>query len=393
MEENRSATPHSRSSEAGLKTDPSDRSAELSRAYEELQRRNDAFQHELAMARRVQATFIPQEKDFPDRDEISFRGFYEAMADVGGDLYDVVRIGKNAYGLIIADVSGHGVAAALVTALVKVAFRARMAFGVRTDEICASVNASIYEILGGGERYVTAFVATINLETGTLEYTNAAHHPALLVRAGMAVKLDTEGGFMGIFEKPHFGRSSVALVPGDRIVLYTDGIVESRSFMGGEYGLERLENVVKADASVKPADIVASLISDMDAFTMGAPAHDDRAFLCVSYLGKASELRLGRGAPGGRAAEARPGDAAGDFSLLAKRSASMDAASALVSWRLHLAAHPDDHRALNNIGVLLHRLGKDAEAAVSFRRALILAPGDRRILRNLALVSDGRSDI
>lgn len=373
---------------------PHDRSEELSRAYEELQRRTDAFQRELAMARKVQSTFIPQDKDYPNRPELSFAGYYEAMADVGGDLYDIVRIGKNAYGIIIADVSGHGVAAALVTALVKVAFRTRMAYGVGTDEVCRSVNAAIYEILGGGERYVTAFIATLNLETGMLEYTNAAHHPAILVRQGVGIKLDTDGSFMGIFETPIFSRGSIELIPGDRLVLYTDGIVESRNFLGQEYGTERLEAVIKVIKSVPPAEIVESLVADMDSFTMGAPAHDDRAFLCMSFAGRAREAKVDGATTAARGPElSEDDDTRSAFAQSARQAAVLGDEEALAAWNRHLARYADDHRALNNRGVLLHRLGRNEEAVASFRKALIISPGDRRILRNLALVSPDRQDI
>ncbi|HOX92600.1 MAG TPA: SpoIIE family protein phosphatase [Spirochaetales bacterium] len=371
-----------------------DRATELSRAYEELQRRADAFQRELAMARKVQATFIPHEKDFPKRPELSFAGYYEAMADVGGDLYDIVRIGKNAYGLIIADVSGHGVAAALVTALVKIAFRSRIAYGVSTDELCRSVNAAIYEILGGGERYVTAFVATLNLETGMLEYTNAAHHPAILVRHGLGMKLDSDGSFMGIFETPNFSKASIQLIPGDRLIMYTDGIVESRNFMGDEYGLERLESVVKVISAVQPAEVVSSLVSDMDNFTMGAPSHDDRAFLCMSYYSLAHEPKQDAcKETAGTAELSEPDEGRSAFAQCASHAATLSDHEALAAWNEHVNRHPDDHRALNNRGVLLHRLGRNEEALASFRKALILSPGDRRILRNLALVSPDRQEL
>jgi len=190
------------------------------------------------------------------------------------------------------------------------------------------------------------------------------------------------------------------LVPGDRIVLYTDGIVESRSFLGGDYGLERLEAVVRADPALHPARVADALVADLGAFTMGAPIHDDRAFLCAGYLGRTADPKLGPppGAqPGDSAASPPPDRPAEDpraaFSRVARESSGLDPAAALVAWRLHIAGFPEDHRAINNEGVLLHRLGKDAEAAAAFRRALILAPGDRRILRNLALVTGDRSDI
>lgn len=380
-------------------------SAELSRAYEEVQKRNDEFRRELAMARKVQATFIPQDNDFPQRSELAFGGYYEAMADVGGDIYDIIRIGKNAYGLIIADVSGHGVAAALVTALVKIAFRSRMSWGVRTDDVCSAVNASLHEILGDGERYVTAFVAILNLETGILEYTNAAHHPALLIRGDQMFKLDSDGGFLGIFTSPRFGREFIALEPGDRVYLYTDGIPESRSYLGEEYGFDRLAARIMSAPEASPSELVSWLMRDVMAFTMGAPPHDDRAVLCVSFNGLAPERKPGDAHAGqggtastpewletaGQEPEPPPRPPEDPVRKGAYRAATAvhDPKAALDAWKRYLDAYPDDARAMNNAGVILYRLGRMDEAEAMLRSAVIASPGDRKLLHNLALVSKG----
>lgn len=377
-------------------------SDELSKAYEEVQKRNDAFQRELAMARRVQATFIPQDKDYPDRPELSFGGYYEAMSDVGGDLYDVVRVGKNAYGFIIADVSGHGIAAALVTALVKVAFRTRMAWGVHSDEVCTAVNDALYEIIGEGERYVTAFVALLNLETATLEYTNAAHHPALLLRQGTLSKLDSEGQFLGMFKDPVFDRNNVVLEPGDTLLLYTDGIVETHSYVDEEYGFGRLKKYLLGAGSLAPPDLISGLVRDMLAFSMGAPPNDDRAILCVEFHRKSEELRRepdqAQGdpdrSPDGQYVELeriqdtdKPDRDEAQRKLYRGAAAESMPLAALAAWEHYLERYPEDPRANNNAGVILYRLGRIVEAESKLRQALIAAPGDQRIRRNLSLVS------
>jgi len=373
-------------------------------AYEDLQKRADAFQRDLTLARRVQATFVPRGRDFPLRDELVFAGHYEAMADVGGDLYDIARVGKNAYGMIMADASGHGMATALITALVKLAFRDALHWGARTDEICSSVNATLFELLGDGERYVTAFVAIVNLETGTLEYTNAGHHPALLVRGGRAKRLTGDGGFFGIFRDPSFGRGTVALEPGDLVVLFTDGIIESRGFDGEEFGLDRFLSAVLEHAVLPPAELVRAVVERMGAFTMGAPPHDDRSLLCAAFRGRAEPLRRDGLDTGERAAcppcpetEPRSRDEDPERTLLFMQAVGLtakgDRKAALRAWEEYLDLYPEDSRALNNAGVLLYRMGRIVDASSRLRRALIASPGDRRILRNLALVSSGEGGI
>ncbi len=270
------------------KNDP--KTQELARAYEELQRRNDEYRRELIVARRVQETFIPSEHDFPKRNELNFAGFYQAMADIGGDLYDVIRIGRNAYGFLIADVSGHGVPAALITALVKVAFRSQLVWGVSPDLTCKNVNKELYEIIGEGERYVTAFLAILNLETGILEYTNAGHHPGILLRNGNLQELNSDGRFLGIFPEPIYSKNTLKLEAGDSIILYTDGIIEAKSYLDEEYGHERFHEALLRNCSEEPQALINAVMSDLDSFTMGAPAHDDRAMLVIRFNGLDSAI-------------------------------------------------------------------------------------------------------
>ena len=258
---------------------------ELARAYEELQRRNDEYRRELIVARRVQETFIPSAHDFPKRNELNFAGYYQAMADIGGDLYDVIRIGRNAYGFLIADVSGHGVPAALITALVKVAFRSQLVWGASPDLTCKNVNHELYEIIGEGERYVTAFLAILNLETGLLEYTNAGHHPGILLRNGNLQELNSEGHFLGIFPEPPYSKNMLKLEAGDSLVLYTDGIIEAKSYLDEEYGHNRFHEALQRNSSEEPQALIDAVMSDLDSFTMGAPAHDDRAMLVIRFNG------------------------------------------------------------------------------------------------------------
>ena len=277
------ASPPRQAAAAGL-PDQERHSRELSQAYETLQRRNDEFRHELAMARKVQTTFIPGAADFPQRPELDFAGYYEAMADVGGDLYDVIRIGKNAYGLIMADVSGHGVAAALVTALVKIAFRSRMHWGVATDQVCRAVNEELYDILGEGERYVTAFVAIVNLEDGSIEYTNAGHHPGLLLRDGAVRQLDSKGNFLGIFEAPEYTAQREPLQAGDRIILFTDGIIESRNVEDRMFGTEGIVEALRQASNGSLEDSADHVLTELIQFMKDPYFEDDITILLGQIL-------------------------------------------------------------------------------------------------------------
>ena len=138
------------------------RTKELTQAYNIMQEQNEEMRKELEMARRIQERLLPGQQDMPDRPELACAGFYAAMSNVGGDLYDIIRVGRNSYAILIADVSGHGVPAALITALVKIAFRSRTHWGVRPDETCRLVNEELLPILGDLDYFVTAWFGIID---------------------------------------------------------------------------------------------------------------------------------------------------------------------------------------------------------------------------------------
>jgi serine phosphatase RsbU (regulator of sigma subunit) len=179
-----------------------DKSQQLVEAYNSLQEKNEDVQSELNIARKIQQQLIPTGIDFPQLEEISFGGYYESMDNIGGDIYDVIRFGKNVYGLLIADVSGHGIPAALITALLKIAFRSKARYDISPKEVCEQVNADLLPILSELDFFVTAYFALINLENGQLRYCNCGHHPALLCKQSdnSLLELDSEGMLLGTFD-------------------------------------------------------------------------------------------------------------------------------------------------------------------------------------------------
>ena len=163
-------------------------------AYNALLAQTDETNKELAMAKCIQQRLLPLAEELPQRPEIACAGYYASMSNVGGDLYDIIRIGRNAYGVLIADVSGHGIPAALITALVKISFRSKIRWGVSTAEVCRQVNEELYPLLSDLDYFVTAYFLIIDLEQGRMEYTNCGHHPALLLRVSedAPLALDTK---------------------------------------------------------------------------------------------------------------------------------------------------------------------------------------------------------
>lgn len=265
------------------------RTQQLNTANIELSRKNKELLKELTMAQRVQQSLIPKETDFPVHTEFKISASYASMTSVGGDIYDIIKIEEQIYGILMADVSGHGVPAALITAMAKVAFNNNAKPRLSSAQICENVNKELYTFIGDSEHYLTAFFAILDLRTGIIQFTNAGHHPALLFnpQSNDIRKLDTHGFFIGIMEDAKYETGFTELSPDDKILFFTDGIIEARNPREEFYEYERLYDYIlrKADAGVKT--FVEDLVREINEFCQTKPADDDRALLMIEFRHRA----------------------------------------------------------------------------------------------------------
>ncbi len=264
------------------------RTEQLKKAHDELKERNDQMLSDLQMARSVQLNIIPKDKDFPKRKELQFGYKYSSMESVGGDLYDVIHLDKNRYGFLIADVSGHGVPAALITSMAKVSFSSNSNIRMSTADVCSKVNNELCSLIGNLTYFISAYYCTIDLESGELEYTNGGHHPALLLPTNEKKirKLDTDGFVLGSFEDIDFENKKILLNEGDRILLFTDGIIEARNEDTNIYGYKRLMKFIHNNYYLSPEEFVNMLGNDIDKHCGKRPQDDDRAILCIEFKSK-----------------------------------------------------------------------------------------------------------
>lgn len=261
------------------------RTATLASLNDQLAQQSGQIRHDLAMARRIQLGLIPRGKD-NRRPEFVFSGNCTAMQEIGGDIYDVIRVGRNAYAFLMGDVSGHGVSAALITALAKVLFTAHAHWGIPAGDICAAVNRDMFLLIGDQPHYLSAFFGVLNLENGELSYCNAGHCPAFHIGQGrmQGQFLRSNATFIGAFEAAVYPTVTIQFDPGDRLILFTDGIVEARSPEGGFYREERLWSRVHNGRGLPVDRLVADILDDLAGFTGGRPPDDDRALLAVEFL-------------------------------------------------------------------------------------------------------------
>jgi serine phosphatase RsbU (regulator of sigma subunit)/HAMP domain-containing protein len=267
------------------------RTKELDKVNHALKRMHENILEELEMAKRVQRNILPSDRNFIQRKEFKIGSRYQSMESLGGDLYDVIRIGKNGYGFLIADVSGHGVAAALITTMAKVAFNSNSGWNISPSEVCKEVNLEMCKLIGDLNYFITAFYATLNLETGILKFTNAGHHPALLFRASSRgiEELNTRGALLGAMENAVYEVGEIELFKGDRVMFYTDGLVDARGDNEEFYGYERLIRYVEYNSNKEPKRFVDGLFADIEKFCNGHPPNDDRAILYLEFVSRIEE--------------------------------------------------------------------------------------------------------
>lgn len=359
-----------------------ERTRQLDHANKELLARNIQMEKEMQMAEVVQRKTIPQAEDLPAASELRFGARYVAMQSVGGDLYDVLPLDGRRYALLIADVSGHGMAAALVAAMAKVAFRTQSGSGRTPAEVCRAVNREIHELIGGETYYLSAFYLILDVVDGSLTYANAGHPPVLLVRGDKSMeKLDVTGGqLLGISDDFVFEEGRSRMNPGDFLLMFTDGIVEARDPDGDFYEYGRLMDFVRSNRDADPGDFIQGLMDDVDAFSRGAVRTDDRAALLVQLAGYRSAKKADLS--GSQAWTAR-------FDKAGRLLKAGDAGAASILLEEIRSQRPEDPKVLNMLGLASFRLGDRERAVRLLETAVILAPDSATYKKNLETVRGG----
>jgi serine phosphatase RsbU (regulator of sigma subunit) len=231
------------------------------------------FTADLALARQVQANLFPQR--MPPLKTLDYAGQCQEAQAIGGDYYDFLDLGRGRVGLVLGDVSGKGVYAALLMASLQASLRSQCALGAPDPAgLLRSVNRLFRECAAPGF-FATLFFAEYNDARRALRYVNCGHHPPLLVRAcGRAEKLLSTATVLGVFENWDCVVGEVGVSPGDVLVMYSDGITESRSATGEFFGEDRLVGAIREHASRPAAGILSALAASARQFG-GELQHDD----------------------------------------------------------------------------------------------------------------------
>jgi sigma-B regulation protein RsbU (phosphoserine phosphatase) len=235
----------------------------------------------LREARKIQASILPRRT--PAYGPFELAGRNESLETVGGDFYDFIPLSPKILGLAIADVSGHGLPAALQVRDIYMGLRMGLGRDYKIVRTVERLNKIIHESILTS-RFVSMFYGELELN-GNFLYVNAGHPPPFHLDAGGDVTfLESGGVVLGPLPDASYERGFVAVEPGDLLVLYTDGIVEARLRGGGdEYGVDRLVEVVRRFRLRSAQEIVEAVFADVASFCAGGAASDDRTVVVLRY--------------------------------------------------------------------------------------------------------------
>jgi len=238
------------------------------------------LEEELQLARSIQLGLLP--RTLPTPTGWSLFGTSFPSRFVSGDHYQVVERGEGSeLFMMISDVSGKGMAAALLTASLEALSAVPIEAGSTVEELCYRVSKLLFQRTPPA-KYATSFVATVDLKNGRLRYTNAGHNSALLVRADETIeRLSSTGVPLGMLPEVPFAAREVELGPGDLVVIYTDGIVEAFDPDDEEFGIERLEDVCRTKRATGLSEISTTIDRALEKFVRGVPYPDDRTLVML----------------------------------------------------------------------------------------------------------------
>jgi phosphoserine phosphatase RsbU/P len=228
---------------------------------------------DLEIARDIQFGLVPREPFFAG--DLSVHSYMRPANTVGGDYYDVIRLEEDCIGIVMGDVSGKGIPAALLMALIQGSVHTLTAAGMRGSELMTKLNRYLCANIPNN-RLVTLFYGEIKLSSGEFSYVNAGHNAPYLLRQGQEIeRLLSTSVVLGVTPEVIYESVTSRISPGDLLLLYTDGVTEAFNPAEEEYGEERLESFLRKNAAVPSPDLIRGIVGSVLAFCDSTWPRDD----------------------------------------------------------------------------------------------------------------------
>ncbi len=241
----------------------------------------ERMQRELEIAAEIQISLLP--RGLPKVPGVEFAVASLPATEVGGDFYDFISLNEDCLGIVVGDVAGKGVPAAMLTSLARTILRVEAGYGHPPQQVITQTNHALLQDLQHAEMFVTALVACLNRDDLTLTYANAGHTPGVWWRADLGTfeSLMATTPPLGIQIADEGNNQTLQLSPGDFLVFYTDGVTEAMSLDSQIFGGDRLKKALTAHARGTANDLVQSVLSAVRAFRQGAPWSDDLTMIVM----------------------------------------------------------------------------------------------------------------
>ena len=242
---------------------------------------------ELSMATQIQESMLPSIfPPYPDRKEFDIYAAMDPAREVGGDFYDFFLVDENHLGIVIADVSGKGVPAALFMMISKTILQNCAMLGSPVSDVLTQTNESLCAE-NKMDMFVTAWIGILDLQTGKMSCSSAGHeYPAVMSDSRTFELVRNKSGFvLGGFEGLRYQAYEITLKPGDKIFIYTDGVPEATNIHNELFGTDRMIDALNANSGGTPQEILAEVRRAVDEFVGEAEQFDDLTMLCLEYKG------------------------------------------------------------------------------------------------------------
>ena len=268
---------------AGMERDLAEHEENLTRITAEKERINT----ELSMANQIQTSMLPHDfPPFPDRREFSLFASMDPAKEVGGDFYDYFLIDEDHLCLVVADVSGKGIPAALFMMVSKIILQSCAMLGRSAAEILAKTNEALCSN-NQAEMFVTVWLGILEISTGRLTAANAGHEYPVLKKTGGSFELlrGRHGLVIGAVEGVTYREYTLPLQPGSKLFIYTDGITEATDANNAMFGTDRMVAALNEDPDAPPEQLLKNVRRAVDDFVKDAEQFDDLTMLCLEYKG------------------------------------------------------------------------------------------------------------
>ncbi|MGH9455649.1 MAG: PP2C family protein-serine/threonine phosphatase, partial [Terriglobia bacterium] len=240
-------------------------------------RQQERNQHDLALARSIQQSLLPRQ--LPEASYFDMHALTMSCQTVGGDYHDVVPLPGDRYGITVADVAGKGLPAAMMAVTLQGIFTGVASGNPSLADLFARVNAFLYDRTPS-EMYATLFYGVVEPE-GNLQFVNAGHVPPLLIRPDGSMVTVTSSSFpVGLFAAATFQVDSLKLEPGDKLLIFSDGVTEAQNVNREFFGDTRLEQLVQSQRDQNPREICKRVVMEVQSFAGNVPQADDLTVLC-----------------------------------------------------------------------------------------------------------------